>query len=68
MVSSEWRIVFLEGSAPALPKNFVASGVVWMVGFLPNRLKNFLGTTGAVPSNFSPNEFSAQGGPSPTSD
>jgi hypothetical protein len=22
MASSEWRIVFLEGSAPALPKNF----------------------------------------------
>jgi hypothetical protein len=61
-------MTFLEGSAPALPKNFVASGVVWRVGLLPNRLKNFLGMAGAVPSNFSPNEFSAQESPSPTSD
>jgi hypothetical protein len=65
-------MTFLEGSAPALPKNFVASGVVsgvfWRVGLLPNRLENFLGMAGAVPSNFSPNEFSAQESPSPTSD
>jgi hypothetical protein len=30
-------MTFLEGSAPALPKNFGASGVVWRVGLLPDR-------------------------------
>ncbi len=33
---------------------------LWRVGLLPDRLKNFLGTAGAVPSDFSPNEFGAQ--------
>jgi len=30
-------MTFLEGSAPALPKIFGASGVVWRVGLLPDR-------------------------------
>jgi len=48
-VSSEWQIVFLEGSVPALPKNFGASGVAWKVGILSDRK---FGVLRNAPSSF----------------
>jgi hypothetical protein len=45
IASSEWRIVFLEGSAPALPKIFGTSGDV------PSSItENFFGASGDAPS------------------
>jgi len=38
----------------------------WRVGLLPDRLKNFLGTAGAVPYKLTPNKFGAQKSPSST--
>jgi hypothetical protein len=54
--SSEWRIVFLEGSAPALPKIFGTSGDV------PSSITEnfFRRIRRCALQNFSPNEFGAQ--------
>jgi hypothetical protein len=55
MVSSEWRTVFLEGSAPALPKNFrhlVTSDAV--VANRQSPIAAVFGSAGASPSQLIP--------------
>jgi len=54
MVSGEWRTVFLEGSAPALPKNFrhlTTSDAV--VANRQSPIAVVFGSAGISPSHFS---------------